>query len=238
MEAREDGAGHSARFADGTRAWPGFEDSAVPPDRLGGYLADLRTLLDEHGMQAVSYGHYGEGCIHLRIGFGLDGPDGPRRFERFMSHAADLVVRHGGSLSGEHGDGRSRGPLLERQFSPRLIEAFAAFRRIWDPSGRLNPQIIVDPPPITASLRATAPTRLATITRQAFSEDGGDFRSAVERCICVGRCVSTQGTAQMCPSFRATLDEQHSTRGRARLLQETAVAWRRSAIPVVVAASA
>jgi len=217
---REDGAGYTARLADGTRAWPGFEDSAVPPERLGGYLTELRVLLDQHGMAAISYGHYGEGCIHLRIGFGLSGADGAERYERFMSDAADLVVRHGGSLSGEHGDGRSRGPLLERQFSPELREAFAAFRRIWDPSGTLNPAIIVDPPAITDDLRPTAPTLLKTSTTQAFSEDGGDFRSAVNRCIGVGRCVSTQGSTLMCPSFRATRDEQHSTRGRARLLQE------------------
>ena len=217
---REDGAGYSARFADGTKGWPGFEDSAVPPERLGAYLTELRTLLTEHEMQAISYGHYGEGCIHLRVGFGLDRPDGAGRYARFMSDAADLVVRHGGSLSGEHGDGRSRGPLLERQFSPELIAAFAEFRGAWDPVGVLNPTIIVDPPGVTDDLRATAPTLLRTTTVQSFSEDDGDFRSAAERCIGVGRCVSAQGAALMCPSFRATRDEQHSTRGRARLLQE------------------
>jgi FAD/FMN-containing dehydrogenase/Fe-S oxidoreductase len=217
---REDGAGHAARLADGTRGWPGFEDSAVPPERLGAYLADMRALLRTHGLPAVSYGHYGEGCVHLRVGFGLDRPEGVERYRRFMVEAADLVVRHGGSLSGEHGDGRSRGPLLERQFSAELLAAFAAYRRLWDPLGMLNPSIIVDPGSITDDLRAAAPTRLRTTTRQAFSEDGGDFRAAVERCIGVGRCVATQGTAQMCPSFRATRDEQHSTRGRARLLQE------------------
>ena len=105
------------------------------------------------------------------------------------------------SLSGEHGDGRSRGPLLERQFSPKLIEAFAAFRRTWDPSGHLNPRIIVDPLPITADLRASAPTLLPTLTRQAFSEDGGDFRSAVERCIGVGRCVSPAGSGADVPQL-------------------------------------
>ena len=219
-KVREDGAGHAARFADGTKGWPGFEDSAVPPERLGGYLADLRALLDEHGMQAVSYGHYGEGCLHLRVGFGLDRPDGPERYARFMSEAADLVVGHGGSLSGEHGDGRSRGPLLERQFSPGLIAAFAAFRRAWDPLGVLNPSVIVDPPALTEDLRASAPTQLPVTTAQAYGHDAGDFRSAVERCIGVGRCVSVQGAALMCPSYRATRDEQHSTRGRARLLQE------------------
>ena len=192
----------------------------MPPERLGGYLTELRALLDEHGMQAVSYGHYGEGCIHLRVGFGLTDTGGGERYRAFMSDAADLVVRHGGSLSGEHGDGRSRGPLLERQFSPEMIDAFAAFRRLWDPTGTLNPAIIVDPAPITEGLRPTAPTLLETVTRQAFSEDGGDFRAAVDRCIGIGRCVSTQGSTLMCPSFRATRDERHSTRGRARLLQE------------------
>jgi Fe-S oxidoreductase len=174
-------------------------------------------------MQAISYGHYGEGCIHLRVGFGLDQPGGAERFEHFMSDAADLVVRHGGSLSGEHGDGRTRGPLLARQFSAELIEAFGEFRRLWDPLGTLNPAIIVEPPPLTADLRAAAPTILAVKPSQAFSHDDGDFRAAVDRCIGVGRCVSTQGSALMCPSFRATRDERHSTRGRARLLQEMMV---------------
>lgn len=235
-QIREDGAGHAARLADGTKGWPGFEDSAVPPERLGAYLADLRRLLHRHGMPAISYGHYGEGCIHLRIGFGLDGPDGRDRYARFMSEAADLVVRHGGSLSGEHGDGRSRSPLLSRQFSAELIEAFTAYRRIWDPAGLLNPGIIVDPPSLTDDLRASSPTALGPGLVQAFSQDGGDFRSAVERCIGIGRCISTQGSGLMCPSFRATRDEQHSTRGRARLLQEMAAGslaeegWRSTAV--------
>ena len=217
---REDGAGHSSRLAGGVAAWPGFEDSAVPPERLGAYLRELRGLLREHGLPAISYGHYGEGCIHLRVGFGLDRDGGEERFRRFMEAAADLVVAHGGSLSGEHGDGRARGALLERQFSPQLRAAFTAFRDLWDPAGVLNPQIIVSPPPITADLRAAAPAALDVRPAQAYSHDGGDFRSAVERCIGVGRCVSTQGSELMCPSFRATRDEQHSTRGRARLLQE------------------
>ena len=217
---REDGAGHSSRLAGGLAAWPGFEDSAVPPERLAGYLRELRALLREHDLPAISYGHYGEGCLHLRVGFGLDRAGGEQRFRRFMEAAADLVVAHGGSLSGEHGDGRARGALLERQFSPQLRAAFAGFRDVWDPAGVLNPQIIVSPPSITADLRATAPRTLDIRPAQTYSHDGGDFRSAVERCIGVGRCVSTQGSELMCPSFRATRDEQHSTRGRARLLQE------------------
>jgi Fe-S oxidoreductase len=217
---REDGAGHSARLADGTKAWPGFEDSVVPPARLGSYLRALRGLLQEQGLQAISYGHYGEGCIHLRVGFGLSEVGGEERFERFMDAAADLVVAHGGSLSGEHGDGRARGPLLEKQFSPQMRDAFAEFKAIWDPAGILNPQIIVAPADVSDDLRTTSLTVLTEATTQAFGADGGDFRSAVDRCIGVGRCVSTQGSTLMCPSFRATRDERHSTRGRARLLQE------------------
>lgn len=219
-QIREDGAGHSARMADGTKAWPGFEDSAVPPARLGDYLKALRGLLSEQGLQAISYGHYGEGCVHLRVGFGLSEVGGAVRYERFMEAAADLVVAHGGSLSGEHGDGRSRGPLLEKQFSPEMRSAFAEFKAIWDPTGILNPGIIVDPPALTTGLRAIEPQLLQVSPKLAFDGDGGEFRSAVERCIGIGRCVSTQGSALMCPSFRVTRDEEHSTRGRARLLQE------------------
>lgn len=217
---REDGAGHTSRLADGTAAWAGFEDSAVPPERLGSYLRELRALLREQGLAGIPYGHFGEGCVHVRIGFGLDRPDGQARFERFMRDAADLVARHGGTLSGEHGDGRARSALLDRQFSPALRTAFAELKSLWDPTGVLNPGVIVAPTPIAQDVRALAPRRLDVRPAQAYSHDRGDLRSAVERCIGVGRCVSTQGVALMCPSYRATLDEQHSTRGRARLLQE------------------
>ncbi len=217
---REDGAGHSSRLADGTAAWPGFEDSAVPPERLGGYLRELRALLAEHGLPAISYGHYGEGCVHLRVGFGLEREGGEARFRRFMEAGAELVVRHGGTLSGEHGDGRARGELLARQYGPELRAAFAGFRDLWDPTGVLNPGMVVAPPSFTADLRLALPTAPGLRPTQAFHADGGDLRSAVGRCIGVGRCVTTQGSELMCPSFRATRDEQHSTRGRARLLQE------------------
>jgi len=217
---REDGAGHSARFMDGTKAWPGFEDSAVPPEHLGGYLRDLRLLLREHDLAAISYGHYGEGCVHLRVGFGLERPGGAERLERFVSAAAGLVVSHGGTLSGEHGDGRARGAFLERQFGPALLAAFAGFKATWDPLGILNPGVVVSPAPVKTDLRASARQAIDARPAQAYAKDGGDFRAAVERCIGIGRCVSTQGSELMCPSFRATREEEHSTRGRARLLQE------------------
>ncbi|HEY3336013.1 MAG TPA: FAD-binding and (Fe-S)-binding domain-containing protein [Candidatus Limnocylindrales bacterium] len=220
---REDGAGRAARLPDGTPAWPGFEDAAVPPDRLASYLGALHGLLRDADLRGVTYGHLGEGCIHLRVGFGLDAPGGEARFRGFMEAAADLVVAHGGTLSGEHGDGRARSELLGRQFSPAMLAAFGEWKAMWDEHNMLNPGIIVDPLPFTLGLRRPRPTTLAPFTPGlAFSADVGDLRSAVERCIGVGRCVSTQGHELLCPSYRATGEERHSTRGRARLLQEMA----------------
>jgi FAD/FMN-containing dehydrogenase/Fe-S oxidoreductase len=221
-QVREDGAGRSARLPDGTPAWPGLEDAAVPPERLASYLRELRALLRSHDLRGVTYGHFGEGCIHLRVAFGLDRPGGTERFSAFVRAAADLVVEHGGTLSGEHGDGRARGALLERQFSPELIAAFRAWKAAWDPAGALNPGIIVDPLPLDADLRRPRPTLLELAPVQAFAEDGGDPRSAVERCIGIGKCVADVGPGRLCPSYRATGDERESTRGRARLLQEMA----------------
>ena len=219
---REDGAGRSARLPDGTPAWPGFEDAAVPPDRLAAYLGELRALLRDHDLRGVTYGHFGEGCIHLRVGFGLDRAGGTERLTSFVRAAADLVVAHGGTLSGEHGDGRARGALLERQYSPALVEAFRHWKTAWDPAGALNPGVIVDSLPIDADLRRPRPTLIALEPGQAFEADGGDPRSAMERCIGVGKCVTDLGSAAMCPSYRATGEERESTRGRARLLQEMA----------------
>ena len=219
--AREDSAGRAARLPDGTPAWPGFEDPAVPPDRLAGYIRELRRLLDDHGIQGAIYGHFGEGCLHLRAGFGLDRPGGEERLARFLSDAADVTIAHGGSLSGEHGDGRARSELLARQFSPGLLAAFGEWKAIWDPGDVLNPGVIVRPLPLVADLRRPRPTTLLPAAPGlAFEADGGDLREGVERCIGLGRCVSRQDHALLCPSYRATGDERHSTRGRARLLQE------------------
>lgn len=218
---RESGAGRAARLPDGGPAFPGFEDATVPPERLATYLGELRGLLRDHGLPGTTYGHFGEGCIHLRIGFGLDRPGGTERLERFMRAAADLVVAHGGTLSGEHGDGRARSELLARMFGPELLAAFGAWKAAWDPGNALNPGIIVDRVPLAADLRRPRPRLLAAEpSRLAMAADGGDLRAGVERCIGVGACVSRQGVAAMCPSYRATGEERHSTRGRARLLQE------------------
>ena len=217
---RESGAGRAARLPDGSPAWPGFEDAAVPPANLASYLRELHGLLDAHDLHGTTYGHFGEGCVHVRVGFGLDRPGGGERLRAFMDAGADVVVRHGGTISGEHGDGRARSELLARQFSPAVLAAFAEWKAIWDARQGLNPGVIVAPASITADLRRPRPTRLAIEPVLAFAADGGDVRSAVERCVGIGSCISRQGTALLCPSYRATGDERHATRGRARLLQE------------------
>jgi FAD/FMN-containing dehydrogenase/Fe-S oxidoreductase len=217
---REDGAGRATRLADGSPAWPGLEDATVPPANLAAYLADFHGLLAAHGLRGTTYGHFGEGCVHVRIGFDFAPPAGVERFEAFMSDAADLIVAHRGSLSGEHGDGRARSALLGRMFSPRMLALFARYRAIWDPAGILNPGVIVDPAPIDRDLRPAAPTLVDLRPVHALPADHGDLRLAVGRCVGVGKCVSRSSGALMCPSFRATGEEKDSTRGRARALQE------------------
>ncbi|HEX6359806.1 FAD-binding and (Fe-S)-binding domain-containing protein [Actinophytocola sp.] len=214
---REEGAGISTRMADGSEAWPGWEDTAVPPERLGAYLRDLRALLDRHGLRGVPYGHFGEGCIHMRIDFDLGSSAGVARFRRFVEEGADLVARHGGTLSGEHGDGQVRAELLPRMYSPAVLELFARFKAFWDPDDRMNPGMVVRPHRVDENLRFVP----LTPVRTAFSypHDGGDFGQAARRCIGVAKCRNHSGSV-MCPSFQVTGEEKHSTRGRARLLYE------------------
>lgn len=219
---REDGAGLSSRLADPgggdpVASWPGWEDSAVAPEDLADYLADFQKLLADFGLIGVMYGHFGAGCMHIRITFDQTTPAGRDVMSRFLHAAARLVVRHGGTLSGEHGDGRARSALLSEMYSPAMMTAFADFKAIWDPSSLLNPGVIVDPPSPTADLALADVTPLPW--RTGFHFDGASFTDAVARCIGVGRCRSTSGGV-MCPSFRATGNENDSTRGRARALQE------------------
>jgi FAD/FMN-containing dehydrogenase/Fe-S oxidoreductase len=213
---REDGAGLATRTKAGLAAWSGWEDAAVPPERLGAYLREFDALLGRHGRRGPTYGHYGDGCLHVRIDFDLRGPG----YRAFLEEAADLVVSHGGSLSGEHGDGQARSELLPRMYSPELMAAFGRFKRIFDPSGLMNPGRIVDPLPLDADLRVVvAPARLPIRAELALHADGGDFAAATRRCVGVGKCLNASGGV-MCPSYRVTREEKHSTRGRARLLFE------------------
>nr|WP_232541656.1 FAD-binding and (Fe-S)-binding domain-containing protein [Nocardia bovistercoris] len=225
---RADGAGLAGRTPDGSPAWPGWEDAAVPPENLGDYLRDFGDLTAEHGVDGLLYGHIGDGCIHVR----LDLPilDAPRRFRAFLFDAAELVVRHGGSLSGEHGDGRARSELLAVMYSARARAAFAGYKALFDPGNVLNPGVLVDPRPIDADLRVAGLPRIP-LAGFAFPHDDGDVATAVHRCVGVGKCRATGGF--MCPSYLATADEKDSTRGRARVLQEVvrgAVDWSSPAV--------
>ncbi|MEV4616601.1 FAD-binding and (Fe-S)-binding domain-containing protein [Kitasatospora sp. NPDC049258] len=213
---REAGAGIVTRLPDGGEAWPGWEDSAVPVERLGGYLRELRALLGRHGLRGVPYGHFGEGCVHLRIDWPLTDPGRLGEFRAFLEQAADLVVAHGGSLSGEHGDGQARAELLPRMYPPEIIGLFGRFKRIWDPENLLNPGSLVDPRPLDADLRF--PGRDLPLALP-YPQDDGSLLKAVHRCVGVAKCVDTS-TGVMCPSYMATGEERHSTRGRARLLAE------------------
>ncbi|MGW1978542.1 FAD-binding and (Fe-S)-binding domain-containing protein [Streptomyces sp. NPDC001889] len=219
---REDAAGTATRTPDGAEAWPGWEDTAVPPARLGAYLRDFRALLTAHGLRGTPYGHFGDGCVHVRIDFDLISEVGVRAFRRFSEEAADLVVAHGGSLSGEHGDGRARAELLPRMYGDELVGLFARFKDLWDPDGGLNPGVLVRPDPLDAHLRFAALPREPVDVVFGYPEDGGDFTGAVRRCVGVAKCRTTEpsGASVMCPSYRVTGEETHSTRGRARLLHE------------------
>jgi FAD/FMN-containing dehydrogenase/Fe-S oxidoreductase len=218
---REDGAGLSSRSTVGAPAHAGWEDAAVPPPRLGGYLRDFDALLLEHGLTTLPYGHFGDGCLHARIDFPLAASDGPARFRRFLEDAADLVASHGGSMSGEHGDGRARSELLPRMYSPDALAAFAAFARAFDPDGLLNPGVLVEPRPVDADLRVPQARPVTDGLAFGYPHDHGDLGEAVHRCIGIGRCVSDADRGGvMCPSYLATGDERDSTRGRARVLQE------------------
>ncbi|WP_435883999.1 FAD-binding and (Fe-S)-binding domain-containing protein [Streptomyces rubiginosohelvolus] len=219
---REDAAGTATRMPDGSEAWPGWEDCAVPPARLGAYLRDFRALLAEHGLRGTPYGHFGDGCIHVRIDFDLISAAGVARFRRFSEETADLVVAHGGSLSGEHGDGQARAELLPRMYGDELVALFGRFKDLWDPDGGLNPGMLARPDRLDENLRFAVLPKRPVDVEFGYPQDGGDFAGAVRRCVGVAKCRTTEasGAGVMCPSFRATGEEAHSTRGRARLLHE------------------
>ena len=201
----------------------GWEDSAVRPELLGGYLRDLFTLLQRYGYRAPMYGHFGQGCVHLRITFDFKTAEGIAKFRSFIDEAADIVLKYGGSFSGEHGDGQARAALLPKMFGPELMQAFAEFKALWDPLNRMNPGKLIDPVAVyqpTDNLRIGAGYQPAEVkTWFRYPADGGSFAEATERCVGVGACRK-QDHGTMCPSYMATREEKHSTRGRAHLLWE------------------
>ena len=218
---REAALGVAARAPGRPDGWPGWEDSAVAPERLADYLHALKALFAEFGYPSTSvYGHFGQGCVHARIPFDLLTAGGVREFRRFVERAADLVVDHGGSLSGEHGDGQARAELLPKMFGANLVRAFGEFKAVFDPDNRMNPGKLADPYPLDEHLRLGAgyePRRVRA--RFGYPDDGGRFDRAVQRCVGVGQCRRHEGGV-MCPSYMVTREEEQSTRGRARLLHE------------------
>ena len=199
----------------------GWEDAAVDPARLGDYLRDFQRLIDRHGYTTSLYGHFGDGCIHARVDFNLRTREGVATWRGFLREAAELVVRYGGSLSGEHGDGQGRAEFLPVMYGEELMQAFREFKRVWDPGNRLNPGKLIDAYRVDENLRLGPdydPWRPAT-GFTFTSREGDGFTRAVERCVGMGKCRATAGGI-MCPSYRATGEERHSTRGRARLFSE------------------
>jgi FAD/FMN-containing dehydrogenase/Fe-S oxidoreductase len=219
-QVREAGP-RGAQFTPGTPLmWEGWEDTAVAPEKLGAYLRDFRKLLNDFGYRSGFYGHYGHGCIHTQVSFDLLSERGIRKFNEFIERAADLVISYGGSLSGEHGDGQARASLLPKMFGPELVDAFRKFKTLWDPAGKMNPHKIVDPYLPAENLRLGADYHpLEPSTHFKFPDDEGSFSRAMLRCIGIGACRKTDA-GTMCPSYRATMEEEHSTRGRVHMLFE------------------
>lgn len=218
--ARKAGLGVTAHVAGKKDAWEGWEDTTVPPDRLGDYLRELRAMFDRYGYDGPFYGHFGQGLVHTRVTFDLKTGPGIQKYREFVREGAHLVKRFGGSLTGEHGDGQARGELLGILYSPTILEAFERFRKIWDPRGLMNPGKVVRPHRVDENLRMGEHYRpQVPTTHFAFGQDRESFAYATERCVGVGKCRST-GDGTMCPSYRATREEKHATRGRAHLLFE------------------
>lgn len=219
-EVRESGLGATAHVPGRKLTWPGWEDSAVPPEKVGSYLRELRKLFERYGYACDLYGHFGQGCIHVRIDFDLETHAGVEKFRAFLNDASDLVIRYGGSLSGEHGDGQARAAMLPKMFGEEIIEAFREFKTIWDPDWKMNPGKVVDPYSPTQNLRLGENYRpWSPETHFHFPADRGSFARASLRCVGVGKCRRHDGGI-MCPSYMVTREEMHSTRGRARLLFE------------------
>ncbi len=221
---REAALGATAFVPGEKDTWPGWEDSAVAPEKVGGYLRDLRKLYDKFEYNPALYGHFGQGCIHCRVDFDLFTAPGIAKYRAFMEEATDLIVRYNGSFSGEHGDGQSRAEFLVKMFGPELIEAFREFKSIWDPDWKMNPGKVVNPYRIDENLRlGTSYHPPEPMTHFQFPQDGGSFAHATLRCVGVGKCRRLSGKGEqdtMCPSFMVTREEKDTTRGRAHALFE------------------
>jgi len=219
-EVRESSLGATSHVPGEPFNWEGWEDAAVSPEKLGGYLRDLRKMMAQFGYKGALYGHFGHACVHTRLNFDLQSKEGIAKYRKFVEEAADLVVSYGGSLSGEHGDGQARAELWPKMFGPELMEAFRKFKTAWDPDWKMNPGKLIEPNKLDENLRLGANySPWEPQTRFQFPQDHGSLSHATLRCVGVGKCRREEGGV-MCPSWRATHDEEHSTRGRAHLLWE------------------
>ena len=219
-EVRESSLGATSHVPGEPLNWEGWEDAAVAPEKLGGYLRDLRKMMADFGYKGSLYGHFGHACVHTRLNFDLQSKEGIAKYRKFVEEAADLVVSYGGSLSGEHGDGQARAELLPKMFGPELMQAFRKFKTAWDPDWKMNPGKLIEPNKLDENLRLGpnyAPWEPKTHFQ--FPDDHGSLSHAALRCVGVGKCRREEGGV-MCPSWRATHEEEHSTRGRAHLLWE------------------
>jgi len=220
---RESGLGATVFVPGEPHGWEGWEDAAVPPEQLGSYLRQICSLMQQYGYRSPMYGHFGQGCVHMRINFDLESESGIRKYSEFIDQAADLVIAHGGSISGEHGDGQARSALLPKMFGDTIMQAFREFKAAWDPANKMNPGKLIDPIEVyqpTENLRLGAGYKSEKPqTFFQFPEDKGSLGEATLRCVGVGACRK-QDSGTMCPSYMATQEEQHSTRGRAHLLWE------------------
>jgi FAD/FMN-containing dehydrogenase/Fe-S oxidoreductase len=224
-EIREASLGATSHVPGEPLNWEGWEDAAVAPEKLGGYLRDLRKMMAAFGYKGSLYGHFGHACVHTRLNFDLQSKDGIAKFRKFVEEAADLVVSYGGSLSGEHGDGQARAELLPKMFGPELMQAFRKFKSAWDPDWKMNPGKLIGLPE-KPSYKLDESLRLGPDyapwepkTHFQFPADHGSLSHAALRCVGVGKCRREEGGV-MCPSYRVTREEEHSTRGRAHLLWE------------------
>jgi len=217
---RRDSTGLATRRTDGAEAWGGWEDAAVPPLRLGAYLRELDEILAAHHLSGTSYGHFGDGCMHMRMDFDLLSEAGVAVYRSFVEQAADLVVRLGGSVSGEHGDGRARSELLARMYGADVVAIFDEVKTVWDPARVLNPHVIADPARLDADIRHRGRAKdREPATEFSYPQDADSFAQAQRRCVGVGKCRQSSGGV-MCPSYQVTREEKNSTRGRAHLLWE------------------
>jgi FAD/FMN-containing dehydrogenase/Fe-S oxidoreductase len=219
-EVRESSLGATSHVPGEPFNWEGWEDAAVTPEKLGAYLRELSKMLADFGYKGSLYGHFGHACVHTRLNFDLESKQGIAKYRRFVEQAADLVVSYGGSLSGEHGDGQARGELLPRMFGPELMEAFRKFKSAWDPDWKMNPGKVIEPYRLDENLRlGPGYSPWQPQTHFQFPQDHGSLSQATLRCVGVGKCRREEGGV-MCPSWRATHEEEHSPRGRAHLLWE------------------